>query len=212
MSKWIDITRTLTNGIIHWPGDREFHWERIADIGDEHASNISTIATTVHIGTHIDAPLHFIPGGDDVAQLSLDRLCGPAQVVVMLEQRAIEASDLEEAKVPRGHRVLFKTANTALWEKDEFDPNYVALSGEAAMWLVDNETPLVGIDYLSVDPYDTEGGSPAHHALLGNDVIILEGIDLEPVNAGVYELVALPLKIANSDGSPARVILRPWDA
>lgn len=210
MSHWIDVTRTLTNGIIRWPGDREFRWERIADIGKGSPANVSTISTTVHIGTHIDAPLHFIPDGDDVAQLTLDVLCGPATVIEMLEPRHIEVSDLEGAGIPKGHRVLFKTANTALWEKPDFDPGYVGLSGEAAMWLVDNETPLVGIDYLSVDPYESEG-SPAHHALLGNNVIILECLDLDPVEAGVYEMVALPLKIANSEGSPARVILRPSD-
>jgi arylformamidase len=210
MSHWIDISRTLTNGIIHWPGDQDFHWERITDMGRESPANVSTISTTVHIGTHIDAPLHFIPGGDDVAQLPLARLCGPTKVVEMLEPRAIEVADLEKARIPKGHRVLFKTANALLWDKPDFDPKYVGLSGEAAMWLVDNETPLVGVDYLSVDPFEAEG-SPAHHALLGNNVIIIECLDLEPVDEGVYEMVALPLKIANSEASPARVILRALD-
>ncbi len=207
---WIDITRTLTNGMIHWPSDTPFQWERISDITGPGTSNGSRISTGVHLGTHIDAPLHYIAGGKDVTELPLAKLCGPAIVVHVNAPRDVLVEDLEAAGVQRGERVLLRTANEALWLKPEFDENFFAISPDAAMWLVDHEAPLVGIDYMSVDHYH-DTARPAHYALLGNDIIIVESLDLSQVEAGRYELVALPLKIAGSEGSPARVIIRPLE-
>jgi len=205
---WIDITRTLTNGMIHWQGDAPFKWERFEDLAGPGSANVSRIETSVHVGTHIDAPLHYILNGDDVSEVPLSRLCGPAVVVHVMAPREITVEDLEAAPIRRGERVLFRTANEALWDKGEFDPDFFGLSGDAAMWLVDHEAPLVGVDYLSVDGYHNEAKS-AHHALLGNNVIVVESLDLSRVEEGHYEMVALPLKIAGSEGAPARVIIRP---
>lgn len=210
MADWIDISRTLTNGIIHWPDDPPFRWERVRDIDGPGTCNLSRIETSVHIGTHIDAPLHFLSDGTDVAEIPLSKLCGPATVVHIEGEHDVTAEDLEGAKITPGDRVLLRTPNAALWDKPDFDEDFFAISGEAAMWLVDHEVPLIGIDYLSVDGYRNES-KPAHYALLGNGVIIIEGLCLADVEPGRYELVALPLKIANSDGSPARVIIRPLD-
>lgn len=208
MSEWIDVSRTLTNGIIHWPTDPPFRWQRKADITGPGTTNVSEIATSVHIGTHIDAPLHFIADGRDIAEVPLDKLCGPATVVHMLAERDVEVEDLESAKLRRNESVLFRTANERLWEKGEFDEDYFGLSADAAMWLVDHEVCAVGVDYLSVDNYRSKS-QPSHYALLGNGIIIIECLDLSQVDPGRYEMVALPLKIAGSDGAPARVILRP---
>ena len=206
---WIDITRTLTNGMIHWPGDPPFKWERFEDLSSgPNSANVSRIEMGVHVGTHVDAPLHYIQNADDVAQVPLRRLCGPAVVVHIPEPRDITVEDLEAAPIKRGERVLLRTANEALWDKDQFDPDFSGLSGDAAMWLVDHGAPLVGVDYLSVDGYRDEARS-AHHALLGNNVIVVESLDLSGVEEGHYEMIALPLKIAGSEGSPARVIIRP---
>lgn len=207
MSDWIDVTRTLTNGILHWPGDRPFHWVRRTDISGPGTSNLSEISTSVHIGTHIDAPLHYISDGPDISEVPLERLCGPATVVHVREERDIAVEDLEAARIKRGERVLFRTANEKLWELPEFQEKYHVLSPDAAMWLVDHEARAVGVDYLSVDPYGSET-SPAHYALLGNGIIVIECLDLSAVEPGRYDMIALPLKIAGCDGSPARVILR----
>jgi arylformamidase len=208
MSEWIDVSRTLTNAMPFWPDDPPFHWERVSDISGTGTANVSRITTSVHVGTHIDAPLHFINEGQDITELELSRLCGPGVVIHLPEPRDVEARDLESAKIPPGHRVLIRTANEALWDEPEFRRDFFGLSGEAAMWLVDRDVPLVGVDYLSVDRYDNNE-KPAHYALLGNGVIIVEGLDLSRAAPGRYEVVALPLKIAGSDGSPARVIIRP---
>jgi arylformamidase len=205
---WIDITRTLTNGMIHWPGDPPFRWERFEDLGGPGSANVSRIETSVHVGTHIDAPLHYIQNGNDVAEVPLSKLCGLAVVVHVMAARDITVEDLQAAEIRAGERVLLRTANESLWEKQEFDPDFFGISGDAAMWLVDQGAPLVGVDYLSVDGYHDEA-KVAHHALLGNDVIVVESLDLSAVEEGRYEMVALPLKIAGSEGSPARVIIRP---
>lgn len=205
---WIDITRTLSNGMITWPTDPPFHWQRVLDLAGPGTANLSQISTTVHAGTHVDAPLHYIQGGKDVVELPLKQLCGPAVVVHLPVRRDIEIEDLETVGIQPKERVLFRTVNEALWEKGEFDENYIGLSGDAAMWLVDHEVPLVGVDYLSIDGFQAET-HPAHLALLGNGVIVLEGLDLSRAAPGRYELVCLPLKIAGSEAAPVRAIIRP---
>ncbi len=208
MADWIDVTRTLTNSMIHWPGDTTFHWRRVADITGPGTANLSEISTCVHTGTHIDAPLHFMADGLDVAELPLAKLCGPAVVVDFPETRDVTLEDLENVGIEPGMRVLLRTANQALWDEPEFNESFFGITGDAAMWLVDQDVPVVGVDYLSVDGYHN-AEKPAHYALLGNGIIIIEGLDLSQVTPGCYEMVALPLKIAGSEGSPARVILRP---
>lgn len=209
--EWIDVTRTLTEGMIHWPTDPPFHWRRIEDIAGPGTSNQSEISTGVHIGTHIDAPLHFIEGGADIVEIPLSVLCGPAIVVDVDAPRDIAIQDVEKAGIRPGDRVLFRTLNRLLWEKGEFDEGYYAISGDAAMWLVDHEVRVVGVDYLSVDGYHSTG-KPAHYAFLGNGVIIIESLNLDHVAPGRYEMAALPLKIAGSEAGPARVIIRPLKA
>jgi arylformamidase len=209
MSDWIDVTRTLSNGIIRWPEDPPFKWQRNRDILGPGTSNLSEMSTSVHIGTHIDAPLHYIADGKDISEVPLEKLCGPATVVHVQAPRDIVVADLEAAKIPKGDSVLFRTANEALWDKAEFDENFYAISADAAMWLVDQEVCAVGVDYLSVDAFNSTD-SPVHYALLGNGILVIESLDLSKVEPGRYEMVALPLKIAGSEAAPARVIIRPW--
>ncbi len=210
MSEWVDVTRPLTADLIHWPGDRPFELRQISRITGPDTCNLSEMHTSLHMGTHVDAPLHFIPDGMDVADLPLWRLCGPATVVVVEAQRDILLEDLADADVRPGDRVLLRTANEALWQERVFNEGFFALSGEAAGWLVQAHVPLVGIDYLSVDGYRTVHKA-AHYALLGAGIPIIEGLDLSAVGPGRYEVVALPLRIPGGDGSPARVVLRPLE-
>jgi arylformamidase len=206
--EWIDVTRPIRNGMIQWPGERPFAWSRSAEITGPGTCNVSEITTCVHVGTHIDAPLHFIPDGNDIDQIPLARLCGPALVVEMFELRDIQAADLAGADVRSGDGVLFKTANAELWNKDVFDTGFWGISSGAAEWLVKRGVRAIGVDYLSVDRYDSKD-KVAHYALLGAGVVVIEGLDLAAVAPGRYEMVALPLRVPGADGSPARVILRP---
>lgn len=208
---WLDVTRPLRNGMIHWPGDVPFQWRRVGHIVGPGTSNLSEIHTSVHIGTHIDAPLHFIPDGADVDQIPLGKLCGPAHVVWIPDDRRAETADLKAAGILRGARVLLRTAGERPWNQSAFDRGFVGISLDAADWLVRNETPVVGIDSPSVDPHNSEDWA-VHRCLLSAGIVIVEGLDLSAVEPGRYEMVALPLRIPGSDGSPARVILRAWQA
>ena len=179
--------------------------------GDE--ANVSQLNTDVHIGTHIDAPWHFVANGKTIEQLSLEVLIGKAVVVEMLDVSSVTAKDLEALDLPQDtERLLLRTRNSQLWENEvtEFYKDFVALTSDAAQWIVDRGIRLVGIDYLSVQRfYD----SPlTHKILLGAEVIVIEGLNLSGVRSGQYYLTCLPLKLVGAEGSPARAILIPIEA
>ncbi len=130
-------------------------------------------------------------------------------VVRIDAERAIQASDLEACGAGT-ERLLLKTRSAALWDEPEFRPDFVALTSEAAGWLVQQGVRLVGIDYLSIDPYDAHPQA-AHLMLLGAGVVVVEGLDLRRVPPGDYDLACLPIKLRGADGAPARVVLRSID-
>lgn len=208
MSEWVDVTRPLRAGMIHWPTDRGFQLRAVERLGGPGTCNLSEIHTSAHVGTHVDAPRHFFDEGVDVADLPLDKLCGPATVVDYTAEGHVAAAALAQAEIPRGDRILLRTTNTGLWEQPVFQKHFIALTEEAARWLVEHETPLVGIDYVSIEPYHCPDHR-VHRMLLAAGMVVLEGLDLTAISAGRYELVALPLKIEGGDGAPARVIVRP---
>ena len=209
-SRWIDISVTLHNGMVHWPTDPPLHIERILNIehGDSHT--ISQISTGSHAGTHIDAPAHLLSGGAGVDEMPLDVAVGTARVIEIRNPEVIQVSELEQHRIRRGERILFKTRNSPdLWRTDDFMEDYVYISMEAARYLVERGVRLVGIDYLSVGGYHTADGSAVHKILLGAGVWLVEGLNLSHIIAGRYEFICLPLRLENADGSPARAILRP---
>jgi arylformamidase len=158
----------------------------------------------------VDAPLHFVEGGASVEQLSLDTLVGPSLVVGFgPDVDAITPAHLEALALPsRTERLLLKTRNSVLWDDPThpFSSEYVALTSEAATWLVGRGVRLVGIDYLSIQRF--EDAEPlTHRVLLEAGVIIVEGLNLSQVEPGPYHLACLPLKLVGSDGAPARAVL-----
>jgi arylformamidase len=143
-----------------------------------------------------------------VDSLALDVLVGPALLVHALEADVLSAAVLEQLAIPPGaQRVLFRTRNSDRWvrQEREFDQDFVAVAEDGAHWLIERGIRLVGIDYLSIAPFDAL--SPTHQALLGAGVIVIESLTLGAVPPGLYQLVCLPLKIVGCDGAPARVIL-----
>lgn len=198
----------ITDGMLSWPSDPDVRL-RPAKTAAEHGSNVTKLDAGNHLGTHIDAPRHFFDDGAGVDAFPPEQLIGPAVLadVTGVPGETITVADLE-GKVPDGtERVLLKTKNTerGLLEQP-FTEDYVALSGEAAEWLAGRGVTVVGIDYLSIQKRGAD--RTAHTALLERGAAIIEGLYLKDVPAGNYELIALPLRIKDGDGAPARVILR----
>lgn len=203
-----DISLTLSPSLPTWPGDPGIEIERVEKIEDGSNANVSRINMGVHSGTHIDAPFHFLQEGIPVEQIDLSLLTGRVYVLHLPEEDLITASVLERSQIPpRTRRVLFKTRNSEYWTDEEanFQADFVGLSDDGARYLVKRGVKLVGVDYLSVAPY--KDSRPTHEILLEAGVVIVEGLNLSEVSQGRYTLYCLPLKIAGSDGAPARAIL-----
>jgi len=207
--KIYDISLAISSQLPLWPGDPPFGLERVTSMEAGAHDNVSRLNMGVHTGTHVDAPFHFIRDGRTAESLSLSVLTGPALVVRIPDQvPLISAEVLEQAQIPSGEeRLLFRTSNSALWGQGtrEFHPGFVAIPADGAEWLVRRGVRLVGVDYLSVSPY--QNSVPTHRTLLQEGVVILEGLDLSAVPPGKYTLYCLPLKLVGSDGAPARAIL-----
>ncbi|MBA3540235.1 MAG: cyclase family protein [Deltaproteobacteria bacterium] len=206
----IDISIRLEEGMPVWPGSAGFHLERYKSMASGAAGNTSRLACDVHVGTHVDAPIHFIADGTDVADMRLEDLIGPCVVAELSGVDRITAADLDGLAIPpTTRRLLLRTRNSALWAAGvrEFRTDFVALTRDAASWVVDHGIRLIGVDYLSVQRYHDDCAT--HRILLGAGVAVLEGLDLSAAVPGSYELICLPLRLVGADGAPARAVLRP---
>lgn len=207
MSEWVDISVALRNGMPSWPGDQVFDLRREMDMAKGAELNLSSVRTSVHIGTHMDAPLHFVNGGETIDHIPLDAVIGRARVIRIEDPREIPVVELERAGIGENERLLFRTANSErCWKIDEFQRDFIAFEEEAALWLAARRPKLIGVDYLSVGPF--ADGGPTHRAILGAGIWIVEGLNLSGIEAGEYDLICLPLKIQGADGAPARAVLR----
>jgi arylformamidase len=204
-----DISLTISPTLPTWPGDPAIELTQTESINKGDPANVTRMNMGVHTGTHVDAPHHFLNDGRTVEQLKLEVLTGPCYVIQLPAGiEAITSEVLERTEIaPDMKRILFGTRNSRLWSKGEtaFQTDFVAITEDGAEWLVEHGVQLVGVDYLSVAPY--EDSVPTHEILLNAGVVIVEGLDLSQVMRGFYDLYCLPLKIAGSDGAPARAIL-----
>jgi arylformamidase len=205
--KIYDISVPLTSGMHVYPGDPPFLFERRQSMAQGDPANVSYCGMGTHTGTHIDAPFHFVETGRKVEEIPLNLLIGRTRVVEITAPR-IDEQVLEEFNLDDHVRVIFKTRNSYLWNRSAtFLEDYVYITPGAARSLVENGIKLVGIDYLSVEKYGSTDYA-THKELLSNGVVIIEGLNLSEVDAGEYELICLPLKLMDSDGAPARAIVR----
>jgi arylformamidase len=210
-----DVSVRLSETTPTYPGDPRIEirsWKSLAN-GD--SSNVSLLYMGAHSGTHVDAPAHLIEGAGRVESLPLEALIGEAQVIAVPENvTTIDASFTAAHCQPGRERVLFKTRNSNFWsgENPVFHSDFAHIDLGAAEYLVSQGTKLVGIDYLSIERFKSKTHE-THIALLSKGIVILEGLDLREVGAGIYELICLPLRIAGGigDGSPVRAILRTLD-
>lgn len=207
-----DVSVSLSSALPTYPGDPGIQindWSKLAN-GD--GANVSALSFGAHTGTHVDAPAHFFEGARKVESLDLEILIGEAEVIhVPDELRVIDQDFVSANCAPGTKRVLFKTRNSAFWTGDftEFRTDFTYLDLDAARWLTNQGVKLVGIDYLSVERFNSKDHE-THRVLLSHDVIVLEGLNLTGVPAGNYELICLPLRLRShlGDGAPARAVLR----
>jgi arylformamidase len=205
-SNIIDITRRITADTAVWPGDPLPVLEAIATL-ERDGMQVSRLILGTHTGTHLDAPRHFIAGGRTVDQLDLEALLGPCRVLEVRSSGVhITRQDLESFDLQAGGRVLLKTRNSHQPPTQAFSTDYSALEASAAEYLRERRVRLVGIDGPSVDAWRASA-FPCHRCLLMADILILENLELRHVVPGTYTLIALPLHLAEADGSPVRALL-----
>jgi arylformamidase len=208
---WIDVSVTVRHGMPHWPDNPPIVVERSMDLGRGDDCNLSSLAMGVHTGTHVDGPVHFIHQATGVDEMPLTATIGPARVIEITHPREITADELRGHSLRVGERLLFRTSNsTRCWQLDEFVEDFVFISEQGADYLAETGVRTVGVDYLSVGGYHADGAK-IHRTLMEAGIWIIEGLDLSAVRAGQYELICLPVKLHDSDGAPARAILRPID-
>jgi arylformamidase len=205
--KLIDVSVPLDSRLPTYPGNTPFSLEVVQSMARGNHANVSTMHASVHAGTHVDAPRHFLPDGAGAEALPLEILCGRTRVVEVTTRKGITPDDLAGIDLSEDIRVLLKTLNSRMWGSPEFHSEFVGVTAAAAQHFVDRGVKLLGIDYLSIEVFRTPG-APAHHTLLGGGVIIVEGLNLAAVEPGVYDMFCLPLRLVGSDGAPARVVLR----
>jgi arylformamidase len=207
--KIYDISLMISPELPVWPGDPAIELEQVESMDAGATANVSRLSAGVHIGTHVDAPHHFMNDGRTVEQLSLEVLTGSCFVMQLPDGiEVISAEALDGMSLPSDTtRILFGTSNSRFWSRGEkeFQEDFVAVTASGADWLVKRGIQLVGVDYLSVAPYNDS--TPTHEILLEAGVVVVEGLDLSAVPRGFYEMYCLPLKLLASDGAPARAIL-----
>lgn len=207
-SPWIDVTAPLHAGTPHWPDQPDVKLERMVSMDDGAVCNVSMLHMSVHTGTHMDAPLHFVANGIGMDQMPLEATIGPCRVVEIKDKESIKVKHLKPLKLRQGERLLIKTINSKrCWNDSKFYEDFVYISQDAAAYMVEHGIMTVGVDYLSVGGFFKDG-IETHHHLLRACVWIIEGLNLSKVKPGKYDLLCLPLKTLNCDGAPARVLLK----
>lgn len=206
MRRLIDISPALSSASPVFPGDTAFAATRTWALDGDCPVNVSKFETTTHIGAHADAPLHYDNAGAPIDAVALEPFIGPCTVVHCLGRRTVTADDLDVATAGRTEpRLLIRTY--AAHPGDQWDEAYAAIAADAIDWLADRGGVLIGVDTPSLDPASSKT-MDAHRRVHARNLRILEGLALDHVPPGVYELIAPPLKLKGLDAAPVRAVLR----
>jgi arylformamidase len=200
-----DISPTISASIPVWPGDTPFEASPTWEIRDGCPVHVSRMTMTTHLGAHTDAPSHYDPAGRAIDAVDLAPYLGPCRVIHCIGTALVRPQDIEGQLDGTPPRVLLRTYIEA--PQQAWDPTFPAIAPETIALLAARGVILVGTDAASLDPQDSKT-LDAHHAVRRHGLAILEGVVLDAVPPGDYELIALPLKLAGMDASPVRAILR----
>lgn len=208
---WIDVSATLDPARTPvYEGDAPMRFDFLRHMRTGDFVTLSAYSMGAHSGTHVDAPMHFVANAASVDRVELERLIGRVRVIDIADSvQAIDSAELNRHDWKGAKRVLFRTRSSHRGWMDsvKFHRDFAYIAPDAAQLLADGEVVLVGVDYISAEQF----GAPTpktHQILLGRGIPIVEGLDLRPVEAGDYDLIVLPIKIAGHEGAPARAIMR----
>jgi arylformamidase len=202
-----DVSVPIRTGGVVYPGNPEISITLTSSVAKGDSANVSQIIFGSHTGTHADSSRHFFDDGQPVDKIPLERLIGPARLIVMSDEvRAVGERELRAAKIEGQKRILVRTRNSQLLQRPEFLPDYTYIAPDGAQYLVEIGVELVGVDYFSIEQFHS-GHHRTHRTLLGRDVVIIEGLDLSEPPPGDYQLICLPLRLEGRDGAPARAVL-----
>jgi arylformamidase len=209
---WYDISVPLKQGMNYFPTDPappKIYRYHDRDLGGR--VTMSMLEIISHTGTHIDAPLHFIPGGSTISDMPLDAAVGPCRVIEIKDPEKIRVGELEKHHIKKGERILLKTRNSPkVYTSEKFVEDYVYLDVDGARYLASRGIRLFGLDNITIGSFkEHDNLSRTHEALLGAGIYILEDCALADVPPGEYDLLCLPLLMWNGDAGPCRAILRP---
>jgi arylformamidase len=201
-----DLTLPLGAKTVVYPGDSPPVIKQVSSLDSGDRLTSSHLSVGCHVGTHVDAPAHFLSGGSTIDKLPLHCFCGPAVVINVQGKRSIREDDLRNCSIPRDHHVLLKTDNAALLASTRFVASYTYLDPVAASYLCELNPYSVGIDYYSFDSYESED-FPSHKILAKHNLPAFVCLNLGPVPAGAYSFAGLPLLLEHTEASPVRAIV-----
>jgi arylformamidase len=202
-----DITRTVSPSLAVWPGDTPYTVKQVLSLEAGSSVNLTTLTTTTHLGTHADAYFHYTRDGVSIGQMPLEAYLGKARVVTVTRREgALTPDDFAQVDLKGAERLLVHSHVSDLPDT-EFPTEFPHLSAAFVQWLAGEGIRLVGLDSPSVDAFDSTT-LPGHHALKAHGMVNLECLNLRGVPDGIYELIALPLKLELACGSPVRAVLR----
>ena len=210
-SGWIDATATLDPSTTPvYQGDAPMKFDFLKDMRKGDGFTLSAYSMGAHSGTHIDAPMHFVRDGASIEKIPLEPLIGPARIIDIPDSvQAIDAKTLAGVNWKGAERVIFRTRSAlhGWMHSPTFHKDFAYVAPDAAQQLADAGVKLVGVDYISAEQFGA-AAPLTHRTLLGKGIPIVEGLELDSISAGDYDLIVLPIKVGGHEGAPARAILR----
>lgn len=206
--KYLDVSRPIFTGMPVWPGDTPTQFDFAATKAGGYSCNVGRLRTSMHAGTHVDAPYHYLEDGAKIDELAVETYFGPARVVDVRGRAVVTPEAFAGLDLAATPRVLLRTD---CWlDVTRFPATWPVLAPGLATFLVAQGVKLIGLDFPSVDAIDSKD-LPVHHECGRTGLLILESLDLRAAEPGVYDLSALPLRVRGGDGSPVRAVLRRAD-
>jgi arylformamidase len=205
MKKIIDISWPLSGTSTTYKNKQHIIIEKKKTFSDSGVRE-SALHLNTHAGTHIDAPAHFLADGETVEHVKIESIIGPCRVINLQHiSTGIERKDLDSYNIKQSEIILLQTKNSLLSPDELFNPNFTYLSESGARYLSEQKVKAIGIDYLGVERNQSD--HETHKVLLSNNITIIEGLRLNNVKPGSYNLYCLPLKLIGTEAAPARAIL-----